>query len=286
MQHENLIGKKFGMLTVIEQSRKVYTQNKSTRTLWRCICDCGNETEVDGQKLKCGHTKSCGCLKSKVGCQEDVTGQRFGRLTVIRYIPPAERTSKTYSWWCKCDCGKEIKANLHKLKNGLQKSCGCLKEEMKPHLGNITRKYKYSNKRLYGVYKMMHDRCENPNNREWMNYGGRGITVCPEWSGDYGYDAFAEWSFPNGYDDKAKKGDVTLDRINGDMGYSPDNCRWIPNIRQQNNKRNNVMLEYNGEKYSMMDWSRKLNIPYSFLQYHCRIKNETLSQAIIAFGYR
>lgn len=219
-------------------------------------------------------------------CQEDITGKKFGRLTVIRYIPPKERKTRNYSWWCKCDCGNEIKANLYKLKKGLQQSCGCLKEEMKPYLGDITRKYKYSNKRLYAVYKMMHDRCENPKGREWMNYGGRGITVCQEWSGDFGYDSFAEWAFANGYDDKAKHGEITLDRKNWDKGYSPDNCRWIPNIRQQNNKRNNVMLEYNGETYSMMDWSRKLNIPYTFLQYHCRIKNETLSQAVMAFGYR
>ena len=283
---EDLSGKRFGNLIVIEKSDGRKTSGGAYKSFWKCICDCGNETEVDAGKLRTGHTKSCGCLKKKGHCQENITGHRFGRLTVIRYIEPTERTVRGYSWWCRCDCGNEIKANLDKLKKGLQQSCGCLKEEMKPRIGEISRKYKYSNKRLYSVFKAMHNRCEDPNGREWENYGGRGIVVCPEWCGEEGYDNFAEWAFSDGYDAKAERGKLTLDRKDCNGNYTPENCRWIPNERQQNNKRTNVMLEYNGETHSMKDWSRILNVPYTFLTYHCRKKHETLSQAMIAFGYR
>lgn len=284
----DLIGKRYGRLVVTEQAEGRYTPNGSYIVYWKCKCDCGKEAKIAGNKLRSGHTQSCGCLKKEYrnSNYKNLTGQRFGRLTVIDYIPEDQRQSKQYAWLCRCDCGNETKGCAYKLKNGLQQSCGCLKEEMKHHIGEVTRKYKHSNKRLYGVYKMMHNRCEDHKHREWMNYGGRGIKVCSEWSGDNGYDAFAEWAVSTGYDDKAGRGEITLDRIDTDGDYAPDNCRWVSNERQQNNRRNNVVLEYNGEKHSMKDWSRILNIPYSFLDYHCRKKNETVEQSIIAYGKR
>lgn len=277
----NLIGQRFGRLVVIEKGTPHITKGGKYITRWKCQCDCGNITEVDSQKLRNGHTTSCGCfIKENKGANfEDLTGKKFNRLTVIKFIPASERTARGYNWLCKCDCGNLIKANANKLKNGLQQSCGCLKEEMKYNIGNVNKKYKYSNKRLYGIYKSMINRCYDTNGREYHNYGGRGITVCPEWLGEYGYDVFAEWALSTGYDINAKHGECTIDRINVDKGYSPDNCTWKTNKQQQNNRRNNRLLEYKGEIHSMKEWSELLDIPYWKITYHAK-RGRTLEQII------
>lgn len=263
----NLIGKRFGKLEVIEKGPGRKSPNGCYRATWICKCDCGNIKEIDGQKLRKGHTQSCGCLKkeNKGSHFEDLTGQKFGRLTVLRFISASERTARQYDWWCKCDCGNEVKANAYKLKQGLQQSCGCLKEEMKPRLGEITRKYKYSNKRLYGVYKAMVDRCYNKDNKRYRDYGALGVTVCNEWLGENGYDVFAEWAMNNGYQVDAEWGETTIDRIDATKGYYPENCRWITNLKQQNNRRYNRIYEYEGRKQTIAEWARELNLPYHVL---------------------
>lgn len=284
VNRENLIGKQFGRLTVIGEGKGRYTSGGAYKCTWLCKCECGKEIEVDAQHLKTGHTTSCGCKTTdNKGSQfEDLTGQRFGRLTVLYFIDQKNRKTRQYNWMCRCDCGNETQANAYKLKQGLQQSCGCLKEEMKPRLGEITRKYKYSDKRLYGVYKSIINRCTNPKGREWKNYGGRGITVCDEWLKDY--DAFAEWAFENGYDKDAKHGECTIDRKDVDKGYSPENCRFIPNDKQQNNRRDNVILEYKGEEHTMKEWSEILNVSYQKLRYHIRIKGRSMEEFINIIG--
>lgn len=276
----DLTGQRFGKLVVLEKGETHKTAGGQYFTTWICKCDCGNLTTVQSTKLRKGHTTSCGCVK-KAGKQmyQDLTGMKFNRLTVISYIPISERKSKTYSWLCKCDCGKLVDGNPSKLKNGLQKSCGCLKEEIKYNIGNVNKKYKFINKRLYSIYQAMVHRCYDKNGREYHNYGGRGITVCEEWLGEFGYDVFAEWALNNGYDLNAKHGVCTLDRINVDKGYSPENCTWITNQQQQCNKRTNVNLTYNGETHCMTEWARILNIPFGKIRYHHE-KGESLEQII------
>lgn len=132
---------------------------------------------------------------------------------------------------------------------------------MKYFIGTVNRKYKYSNKRLYGVYKAMLSRCYDSEAREYDNYGGRNISVCDEWLGEYGYDAFAEWAFNSGFDKDAERGQCTLDRIDVNKGYSPDNCRWITNKEQQFNKRTNKYLTHNGETHTLTEWAKILGIP-------------------------
>lgn len=259
-QTKDLTGMKFGRLTVVKPSEDHYTKGGQKKRTWLCKCDCGKEKTIYEEKLKSGHTQSCGCMRyENRGRLEDLTGQRFGRLTVVRFLNPSERTARQYNWWCKCDCGNEIKANATKLKTGLQQSCGCLKEENKYLIGEVNRKYKYSNKRLYGIYAAMIARCYDEKNRRYHNYGGRGITVCEEWKSNY--DVFAEWAFNNGFDKDAKQGVCTLDRIDVNKGYSPDNCRWISNKEQQFNKRTNKRLTYNGETLTLTEWAEKLNVP-------------------------
>lgn len=263
----DLTNKRFGMLVVIRKGNGRKTSGGQYIATWICKCDCGNEIEVDGQKLRKGHTRSCGCLKkeNKGSNFEDLTGKKFNRLTVVRFIPKEERTARQYDWLCQCECGNFIKANAYKLKQGLQQSCGCLKEEMKPRLGELTRKYKHSNKRLYSVYKAMIDRCYNENCKRYKNYGGRGIKVCDEWLGENGYDTFAEWSLKTGYDINAEQGKYTIDRINVNGNYEPDNCRWITNSQQQNNKTVCRYITYKNETHSIAEWSRILKVPYTTL---------------------
>lgn len=264
----NLIGERFGRLIVVEKGKGRKTSGGCYKATWICRCDCGNITEVDGQKLRKGHTTSCGCLKkeNKGSRFEDLTGQKFGRLTVVRFLTQEERTTRQYDWWCVCDCGNEIKANSYKLKKGLQQSCGCLKKEMEPRLGNLTRKYEITNMRLYRVYRSMFERCYSSESKIYKNYGARGITICDEWLGDNGYDTFAKWAIKSGYNEDAQRGECTLDRIDTMKNYEPDNCRWISNLKQQNNRRNNRIVEYQGKRQTIAEWARELNIPYSTLR--------------------
>lgn len=276
----DLTGKRFGKLVVKSKGEGRFTSGGAYKATWICDCDCGkHDIEVDGEKLRKGHTQSCGCLLAehiKSVNYSDLVGQRFGRLTVIRYLDESERTAKGYNWWCRCDCGNEIKANATKLKTGLQQSCGCLKEEMKPRLGEMSRKYQNSNKRLYSVYRGMISRCYDTKHREYKNYGGRGITICDEWSGELGYDAFAQWALSSGYNDKAEYGECTIDRIDVDKGYEPGNCRWITNKEQQNNRRDNVRIEYNGESRTITEWAEMLGVSANMVKNHCIKHHESI----------
>jgi len=159
----------------------------------------------------------------------DLKGQRFGRLIVIMF---AGRINKITRWQCKCDCGKLVTVQSQHLRKGETKSCGCLAREMKSinhtiHGMAADRKTK-RNKRLYAIWSGMKQRCTNPNIRCYKNYGGRGISVCKEW---LDFIPFKNWALANGYRD-----DLTIDRINVDGNYCPDNCRWATWKEQANNK--------------------------------------------------
>lgn len=193
----------------------------------------------------------------------DLTGQRFGRWAVIRY---GDRTLAGQTrWLCRCDCGTERLVQGGHLRGGRTQSCGCLHSE-KTSANN--RKYKTKHggaththrERLYKIYMDMRRRCEKENAKEYSNYGGRGITVCEEWSGENGYINFRDWSFKNGYDPKAPKKEMTLDRIDNERGYSPDNCRWASYKTQANNRRNNRKITIGGETHTISEWADKVGI--------------------------
>lgn len=155
----------------------------------------------------------------------DHTGQRFGRLVVIE-LKGFEKGGQA-TWLCRCDCGNQSVVIGSNLRRGTTTSCGCLRDELRIVHG------KYHT-RLHNVWKLMKRRCSNPNDKRYHRYGGRGIDVCDEWRNDFG--AFYAWATANGYDENAKYGECTLDRIDNDKGYSPDNCRWV-DIKTQNNNR-------------------------------------------------
>ena len=191
----------------------------------------------------------------------DITGNRYERLTVVR---KAEEASK---WECVCDCGKTIYVRGPDLRRGLMKSCGCLRRETSARNGRAQTTHGLRNTRLYKEWVSMKTRCYNQNSPNYADYGGRGIAICEEWRNDF--LSFYEWAMANGYDATAPRGVCTIDRKDNSGPYSPENCRWITNREQQNNKRNNRWLTYNGQTKTIPQWADETGINTSTI--HNRI---------------
>lgn len=167
-----------------------------------------------------------------MGSVIDLKGQRFGHLVVVQKSESKIYKNGSAAWDCVCDCGKQIVARSDKLRGGKTKSCGCLIAEML--VENRTTHGK-SGSRLYHVWSSMKARCNLVTDHRYKNYGARGIKVCDEWIDDF--QAFYEWAVANGYNDEAPFGQCTIDRIDNEKGYSPDNCRFVTIQEQQKNKR-------------------------------------------------
>lgn len=206
----------------------------------------------------------------------DLTGQKFGKLTVLERV---WRKGATH-WRCRCDCGNEaVVVNSH-LVNGYTKSCGCLRKEFcKSDKINRTYIDGRINDRLYHIYYNMLDRCNNPNSTNYKNYGERGITVCKEW--EESYESFRDWSHKNGY-----KKDLTIDRIDVNGNYEPSNCRWTTIKEQQNNKRDTVYHEINGKRYTFGDLAEKYNIDIKKLRYRYYDHDKNIMVALEMLGVK
>ncbi|TPR12284.1 hypothetical protein DY124_06200 [Apilactobacillus micheneri] len=138
-------------------------------------------------------------------------------------------------------------------------SCGCYAKKektkfMKEH--NPNKSHGLTGTRLYKIYSKMHERCYRKNYHQFYLYGGRGIEICDEWLNHF--KTFYDWAMSHGYDDNK-----SIDRINCNLNYSPENCRWADIYQQANNKRNNVVLTYKGNTMTLAEWARQLKLPYS-----------------------
>lgn len=189
----------------------------------------------------------------------DLSGQKYGRLTVIETVG---KIGKKYCWLCRCECGKQIIVRATNLVSGNTRSCGCLHNEF---ISQLKMTHGQSKTRFYSIWSDMKRRCNNPKNKSYPRYGGRGITVCDSWNSNF--FAFYNDMHSSYLDHVARFGEenTQIDRINGAKGYSPDNCRWATIPDQQANRRSNRYITYNGETHIVCEWARILNISVSTL---------------------
>jgi len=155
----------------------------------------------------------------------DLSGMKFGRLTALRTEMRAK--GKHTRWRCVCECGAEVVTTVQRLRGSVAKSCGCLRVDT---LRATATTHGQTGTRLHRIWKGMLSRTRNPSRRSHRDYGGRGVTVCDDWSADF--SAFQEWALANGY-----ASDLSIDRVNNDENYEPSNCRWATPKEQAANRR-------------------------------------------------
>lgn len=187
----------------------------------------------------------------------DLTGQRFGHLTVIE-LKGFDKYHESM-WMCVCTCGKVVVVRGSALRSGHTVSCGCYRIQIlkQCHSNRLKRLDNHSKTRLFSIWQKMRFRCENPKDRHYQLYGGRGIKVCEEWNS---WENFYKWAMESGYQEE-----LTIDRIDNDGDYMPQNCRWVSMKVQNNNKRSNITLTYNGYTRTVAQWSVIMGIGASTL---------------------
>ncbi|MGG4344922.1 hypothetical protein [Paenibacillus lautus] len=179
----------------------------------------------------------------------DLTGMSFGRWEVVSYY--GKNNHNQNMWMCICRCGT-IKAirGAGKIES---KSCGCLqREKAADTFRKVNKSHGDCKTRLHSIWAAMKRRCNNPNTPEFKNYGGRGVKVCSEWND---YSGFKKWAVSSGYSD-----DLTIERIDVNGDYEPSNCEWVTIQQQQQNRRNNIKVDYNGETMTIAELSRRTGI--------------------------
>lgn len=185
---------------------------------------------------------------------KDLTGKRFGMLTVLeRSVDRGNGRKPVVRWECRCDCGKVFTVNAASLLSGHTISCGCRKVKH----GHCNRHK--PRERLYETWCNMRKRCNNLANKRWENYGGKGVKVCAEWDD---YEIFREWALSHGYADN-----LTIDRIDVNGDYCPENCRFADAKIQSNNTTRNIYVEYDGKTYTLSTLADYLGYTYSTIKH-------------------
>ena len=183
----------------------------------------------------------------------DLTGLKAGLLTVVS-LSGRDKNGRAI-WLCRCDCGVELNRSSSII-------CKAIKHNKKSHCGCSPARKSHGlskEKHLYWVWASIIQRCENEVNKDFPGYGGRGITICKEWRNDFG--KFHAWAKSTGY----RRG-LTIERLDVNEGYNPDNCDWTENERQSLNCRRSIILTYKGETKHLSDWAREYNLKYKTLR--------------------
>lgn len=184
---------------------------------------------------------------------KDITGQKFGRLTVLYRLHNYNNKNHGMYWLCVCDCGNLKEVYGRDLRRGSTRSCGCLHKDKTKEVHTIHGK---THTRLYRIYHAMKRRCYDKHNNRYENYGSRGIVVCDEWKDDF--ETFYDWAMNNGYRDE-----LTINRIDNNGNYEPMNCEWVDYKTQNRNTRQNRYIKYKGETHCLKEWCEILNLKYS-----------------------
>lgn len=190
------------------------------------------------------------------GKAHDLTGNRYNRLTVMSRTP---NHKGKVTWLCQCDCGNTKEIAGASLVAGNTQSCGCLAKERS---SAASKKHGGLDTRLYRIWRNMKSRCHCPSAAKYHNYGGKGIDVCNEW---IDFTGFRAWAMGNGYSDE-----LTLDRIDGNGDYCPDNCRWATFKEQNNNTAQNHILHHDGFSGTIAQWAERIGLPYKVLSERIR----------------
>lgn len=177
-------------------------------------------------------------------------GDRYGRLVVINET--GSRNGYRYIM-CTCDCGNSFETKLTFLTTGQSRSCGCIK---RGNVGQPT--HGFSRSKLYKVWISMKQRCLNKRCSVFKHYGGRGIKLCSEWTE---FEPFKAWAVSRGYNEG-----LTIDRIDNDKGYSPENCRWVTMAKQGINRRTNRIIEFNGRTQTLKEWAEEIGVDINTLR--------------------
>lgn len=186
----------------------------------------------------------------------DLTGQKFGLLKVLGL--EETNTRKTY-WKCLCECGNIKTVRSDSLQCGAIRSCGCIKKQQDRINLTANHSHKMSKTRLYHIWQNMKSRCSNPNNQDYQRYGGRGIAVCKEWENSF--SEFMKWANKSGYSET-----LSIDRIDFNGNYEPNNCRWATPKQQSNNRSSNHLVTIGKETMNISQWCEKYGIKLSVIR--------------------
>jgi len=186
-----------------------------------------------------------------MGKIKDLKGMKFNRLLVLEKTDKpktANKNNRQSFWLCICDCGNKKTVASYSLTHGETKSCGCILTEVLLDRNKKMQKHNMTGERIYRIYDNMKRRCRDKNNKSFKDYGGRGITVCDYWlDREKGFINFYNWSMENGYNDS-----LTIDRVDNDGNYEPNNCKWTTIKEQARNKRSNSRATVNGKYYNTL----------------------------------
>jgi hypothetical protein len=181
---------------------------------------------------------------------KDMIGKRFGLLTVLEKAE--QRNSRGLNCYiCQCDCGNKVTVCGRDMTRGHTQSCGCLRKNI---AHNRLVKHNGCGSRLYSIWKSMNSRCNNENTNYYKHYGGKGVKICDSWKD---YAVFKEWALANGYNDN-----LTLDRIDFNGDYCPENCRWLTMKEQSNNRSSNHRITYKGMTKTISEWAEYFGLSY------------------------